>query len=224
MAAWLEPDQDQDQEVGHRPKVRAVGSSDRDALMREYQHSILSAQTAKSAREALGAMHNYLTPLAVVSESIKVHKDHNARTQGQSGHKLGPAYLHGYRVFIRKLIAEAKAKKPTPESEFKDSYNGMIELLEGHLEEYSNAGTVRGAKFINVFKVRDTREGLGVLTFQLSTLIEPTRRFQLETAIVGLVEHLGGELKPGPAPRSDAERKHQNNIDTLKQLLNIGKS
>ena len=223
-ADWLEPNSTADSSTEPRSKVRAVGSTDKDALLREYQHGVLTAQNSRDCREAKSQQHAYLLPRELVLDSIATHKEHDEKTRGQSGHKMGPAYLHGYRVFIRKLAQEFKAKKASAEAEVKDpqKHAEILTTLENHLQEYTTAGAKKGHKIISIFKVRESREAVGILNFQMASLMEPAHRHRVECAIVEAVEHLGGDPKPGPPPRSDAERKHQANLDNLKGMLGIG--
>lgn len=212
-------------DAGEAPaKQRAVPYGDnKEALERELNVNILAIQSSQACRHLQAAWHSFLTPLKVVSPAILCNKTHADNTRGQSGHTQGPPHIQSYRMFIATVIQIAEATPPDSEHEIKDEFQPIVALIKEHLAMYERNGVDKGWWSIDQFRVRETKDGLGVLSFQMSSLMEPNARWKLEVALVRLLLYLGATVKPGAPPRSDAERKAQTNIDTIKTKLGIQK-
>ena len=61
-----------------------------------------------------------------------------------------------------------------------------------------------------------------IVNYQLSNLLDPQQRYEIETALSTSLEFIGAEVRPGAPPRSDAERKLQTSIDELRAALGMG--
>ena len=215
MAGWLEQTKVEEVSAESTPKVRVVGQGDREALERELNHMILSAQTAQDNRLLQAcAWHSYLTPASIVQEAIATNKQHAEKTRGQTGHKFGPPHVQSYRVLLKALTAEGeKAGAPSQE----------LGAIKGHLSQYEKDGVDAGWKSIDQFRVRLTKEGQGGLNYSLSQMMEPATRYELENSISNVRLKVGSVVKPGGPPRGDAERKHQQGIEALKAQRGIKK-
>jgi hypothetical protein len=195
-------------------RVRAVGSTSKDALQRELNHMLLAIQTAQTNRQMqASAWKTWLTPGELVADPIATNKAHAEQTKGISGHKHGPPHVQSYRAFIAKLINMAAAKA-TEETD-----KNHVQLLQQHLTNYEASGVQQGWTSIDQFRVRLTKEGQGIVNYQLSTMLEPAARHQIEFALAVTLKLIDSEVRPGAPPRSDAERKLQISIDELKSQL-----
>ena len=100
-----------------------------------------------------------------------------------------------------------------------DPVPACLAVIKKLLEQYSLGGPATGWMIVSQLRVRITREKKGVLNYQLSSYMEPADRHKVEVAIHEAIVALGGEIRPGPAPASQAERQIQKQIDDLKATL-----
>ena len=215
MAAWLNVNAPA--EAAEPPaQVRRVGSDVKEVLQRELNHMILSLQTAQTNRQMqASAWKTWLTPGELLHDAIATNKAHNDKTKGVSGHTHGPPHVQSYRAFVAKLInmSEALAKEQIDKDQ--------LALVKEHLKAYETQGVDNAWQTIDQFRVRITKEKQGILNYQLSSMLEPTARHRIEHALAHMLMIIGSQIKPGAPPRSDAERKIQNNIDEVRAILGI---
>ena len=217
MAAWLNVNAP-DAADAPAARVRAVGSMPKEALQRELNHMLLSIQTAQTNRQMqASSWKTFITPGELLADAIATTKAHADKTKGISGHKHGPPHVQSYRAFIAKLINMAAAKATDA------THQNHVNLLKAHLVTYEASGVDQGWTSIDQFRARLTKEGQGILNYQLSNMLEPTHRHDLEVCLVTLLKLIGSEVRPGAPPRSDAERKLQVSIDELRAQLGITK-
>jgi hypothetical protein len=122
-------------------------------------------------------------------------------------------HVQGYRAFLAKLITMTEPKAI--------EMNDLTHLnhLKEHLKNYESKGVEQGWESIDQFRARLTKEGQGVLNYQLSSMLEPSDRHAIEVALASALKLLGSEVRPGAPPRGDAERKLQTSIDELKAQI-----
>ena len=215
MAAWLNVNAPS-ATTEPPAQVRRVGSDVKEVLQRELNHMILSLQTAQTNRQMQAtAWKTWLTPGELLHDAIATNKAHNEKTKGQSGHAYGPPHIQSYRAFVAKLISmgEPLAKE--------DVDKDNLALVKEHLKAYETQGVDNAWQTIDQFRVRLTKEKQGILNYQLSSMLEPTARHRIENSLAHMLKLIGSQIKPGAPPRSDAERKIQNNIDEVRAILGI---
>ena len=196
--------------------VRRVGSDAKEVLQRELNHMILSLQTAQTNRQMQAtAWKTWLTPGELLLDAIATNKAHNDKTRGISGHTHGPPHVQSYRAFVAKLISMAEPL--SKEQVDKD----RLEIVKDHLKHYEKAGVDQAWQTIDQFRVRTTKEQQGILNYQLSSMLDPGSRHQIEHALAHALQLIGSQIKPGAPPRSDAERKIQTHIDEVRAILGI---
>jgi len=93
------------------------------------------------------------------------------------------------------------------------------ETIKEHLKEYEQMGVALGYRSIAQFRAKLSKEQKGIINYSLSDLMEPSRRHQLDMAVLEVMTALGAEYKVGSPPASDAERRLQRSIDGLKAEL-----
>ena len=203
-------------------KTRAVGDTQKEALEAQHNHFILSLQNAQMIRQLQAvAWHTFITPPEIVNEAIATNKKHADLTRGQSGHKHGPQHVQIYRAFLSSLL-NAIASKDI-DKDLNQEIAAQTKFIREHLQAYEKAGVKQGWRSVAQIRVRLAKDGKGVLNFALSTAMGPMEKFALVNALIDTLLFIGAETKPGPPPRSDAERKAQDNIDALKTRLGVKK-
>ena len=198
--------------------VRMVGSLPKEQLQRELNHMLLTIQTAQTNRQMQACTWmTWLAPADLLHDSIATNKAHADKTKGISGHKFGSPHVQSYRAFIAKLISTTEPLCKSQEQ------TNMLESIKAHLKAYEKNGVDKGWQSIDQFRVRLTKEKThGIVNYQLSNLLDPQQRYEIETALSIALELIGAEVRPGAPPRSDAERKLQTSIDELRAALGMG--
>ena len=63
----------------------------------------------------------------------------------------------------------------------------MLESIKAHLKAYEKNGVDKGCQSIDQFRVRLTKEKThGIVNYQLSNLLDPQQRYEIETALSSL--------------------------------------
>ena len=199
-------------------KTRAVNSAsiDKQRLETELNHKILSLQNAQMLRLLQAtAWHSYIVPPQLLQGAIETNKKHADMTRGQSGHKVGPPHVQSYLSLLQSLIAMFEPKVNQEDG----SAKAHLGRLQEHLQAYKTEGVDQGWKTISQLRVRITKDNVGVLNYQLSSMLSPDDRHAIEHALAFALQAIGGSIRPGGPPRSDTERKLQAQVDEIKQML-----
>jgi len=217
---------DMDEPAPAQPaKMRAVEQTanagmNRDQLQVQLTHMILTMQNTQQARLVASAVwHTYMGDESLVTAPMATTKKFADQTRGQSGHKYGSPHVQAWRSWTTDLATKAEAVDTGKEQE-----NGMaaaITVLKKHIAEYEQATPKNGHRFIAQFRARLTKEQKGVVQYCLSSLMEPSAKQQLDSALAVILEGLKAEYKVGTAPASECERKLQTAIDDTKRALGI---
>ena len=183
MSEWLEAEA---QGGAAEPVVKTprTGSTSREAMQRELNLHIGCAQALHMNRQLQASWHSYITPKEVVTDAIGVNKAHNDKTKGISGHRYGPPHVQSYRTFLKTLLRLATQIKPDPNANWKEG----LTIMEEHITNYEAKGSELGYQSVNQFRVKTTKEGKGVINYQLSDMLEPTVRYKIENSVQILVE------------------------------------
>jgi hypothetical protein len=214
---WMDTAVPTDGEDAPPSKARTVCSKalNRQELQNDLEHKILSMQSAQMIRLLQAtAWHSYIVTPVVIQSAAETNQKHADKTRGQSGHSLGPPHVQSYRSLLQKLI-QLWEPKVTDDQTAK----AHLRKLKEHLKAYELAGVSQGWQSIAQLRVRVTKQNQGILNYQLSTMLTPQDRYDIEHALAAALIGLGGEVRPGGPPRSDMERKLQAQIDDIKTLL-----
>ena len=177
---------------------------------------ILSLQSAQAARQLTGAVFwTALIPAELGKDALKTTRGHAERTKGQSGHKFGSPHVQLWRTFLKTLLGAISGKAEIEEE---------CKTLKSYLSSMEEAGVAMGHKFVSQARLKVVRDPEKMIVFySLSTLLDPQIRCKMDNALHKVIVNLKGEIKPGTAPPSDAEKKIQSQVDELREELGIKK-
>ena len=103
-----------------------------------------------------------------------------------------------------------------------ESPSEHVEVLKKHLQAFEAAGPTKGHEYVRQCRVKNCKEKeKSLLTYSLSTL-QDTKDVQiLDLAIHHVLNSVGAEIKAGTPPPTDAERKLQKEIDSVRASLGL---
>ena len=155
--------------------------------------------------------YSFLGPKALTEDAEASSKAHAAKHKGESGHKGGPPFVHGWRRLMVRLCED---KVTIAESGCKEE----IEIIEKHLKELEQAPPsqahllVRHARFLTCRS--EAAAGKSVATFAVST-INPDYTLLTRAILKVVMVIYGAEVCQGTAPKSPLERQLEKDLQRL---------
>ena len=214
--------QDDDDQLANKTRLVSGSrvSDSKEALLREMNHMVVTLQTAQATRMLTSSgMQVYMVPIQLAAPAIEVNKKHADQTRGKSGHKLGSPHVQSWRAFLKNIVYQTSSIKP----EQKD----LVQCRQGlvtYIADYEAKGVSLGYTTISQSRVKTTRDPeKAIVMFAMADLVEPVMRQQVTVCVHTLLLHLKAEVRPGTAPATDAERKLQTGIDSIKEKQGMKK-
>ena len=206
---WMEDEEETPQPAAE--KRRGVGNTSREALLRELNALKITASLRQEMRFVLSIVSwSVLVPLDLAMTAIQAGKKHADRTRGKSKHTLGPPHPHVWRSFLTAVIkkAESLATRPT-----------LLDTVKTYLHNFS-ANPARHIFYVAQARAKEIKNQMVVVNWSLSKLLKDGP--EVDTAILQIMEAVGGDVRPGTSPATPMDRRLQTDIDVLSAQLSKG--
>ena len=103
-----------------------------------------------------------LTPVELVHPAQAVAKRFAEQTTGKTRHGLGSPHIQVWMAVLQAVVKETEKlmeeNKPSPPTE-------QLPVVKSFLEEFKKAGPSAGHLFCSQARVKETKDGFGLLTY-----------------------------------------------------------
>ena len=198
------------------PAKKMAVSESKEEKTQKLNLLILSLQSAQATRQLSAATWwTVVIPAELGKGALETTRKHAEATKGQTNHKMGSPHIQLWRTLIAKLLEMTSGNTEAEEQH---------KIVEAYLKEFEAAGPTLGYKFVTQARLKVVKDPENlVLFYSLSELMEPVQKFAIENSIHKLLTSIKGEIKPGTAPPSEAEKKIQQQVDALRTELGLSK-